>query len=194
MKATIPLLTRRPRPALLAAIGAVLLAGCATAPAPLQGQYSLLTPQQSSEAAASGERVRWGGEIVSVDTRTDRTCFELLGKPLLDTARPRRGDDSAGRFFACRSGFYDPALFAPGRELTVTGVVEGFDERPIGEYVYRYPRVSADVLYLWPERMPEVYYHHYNFGPAWPHYGLWGTPYFPRRVIIRRPPPPPPPG
>ena len=170
-------------------VAAVLaLAGCASAPRPLQGEFSAVSPEQSSAEGRSGERVRWGGQIVAVETRADRTCFETLGKPLLDSARPRGADVSAGRFFACRSGFYDPVLFAPGRELTVTGLVEGFEERPIGDYVYRYPRVAAEVIYLWPERPVEYHYHH--FSPAWPHYRstLWGGYWFPRRVLVRPPP------
>jgi outer membrane lipoprotein len=172
------------------AIAAALVAGCAVAPKPLQGEFAEVSPLQSSQAGRAGDRVRWGGEIVQVETRPDRSCFELLGKPLLGTARPRTGDVSEGRFFACRSGFYDPALFAPGRELTVTGRIEGFEERPIGEYVYRYPRVDADVLYLWPERVVDYRHHHYA---AWPHYpgGFWGFHYRPVRVIVRPPPAPP---
>jgi outer membrane lipoprotein len=175
-------------------VAAVVLAGCAAAPRPLQGEFSAVTPLQSSDAGRAGERVRWGGQIVGVETRADRTCIELLAKPLFETARPRATDDSLGRFFACRSGFYDPALFAPGRELSVTGVVEGFEERPIGEYLYRYPRVAAEVLYLWPERPVEYHYHH--FAPAWPHYraSLWGGYWYPRRVIVRPRPAPVPEG
>jgi outer membrane lipoprotein len=178
-----------PSLSLVAGTAAVLLAGCAMAPKPLQGEFAALSPLQSSESARAGDLVRWGGEIVQVETRPDRSCFELLSKPLRDSARPQSGDISDGRFFACRSGFYDPALFAPGRELTVTGRVEGFEERPIGEYVYRYPRVAAEVLYLWPEQVVDYRYHHYG---AWPHYpgAFWGFHYRPVRVIVRPPPAP----
>ena len=175
---------------LLPLAAAAMLGACALAPKPLLGEFAPISPSQSSEAARTGERVRWGGEIVDVQTRPDRTCFEVLGKPLQDDARPRAADVSAGRFLACRGGFYDPALFAPGRDLTVTGVVDGFEEHPIGEYTYRYPRVAADVLYLWPERS-EVYYEAYRFGPAWPGYypRLWGGYWRPYRFVPRRVPP-----
>jgi outer membrane lipoprotein len=61
-------------------------------------------------------------------------------------------DRSEGRFIACRAGFYDPAVFTAGREVTIAGTVTGFEARRIGDYDYRYPRVAADVIYLWPER------------------------------------------
>jgi outer membrane lipoprotein len=177
------------------AIAALALAGCATAPRPLQGEFIATSPEQASAASRSGDRVRWGGQIVATETRPDRTCLEMLAKPLMENARPRGADVSDGRFFACRSGFYDPALFAPGREVTVTGVVEGFEERPIGDYMYRYPRVAVDVLYLWPERTVEHRYYHMD--PFWPHHragpwGPWGPHWYPRRIIVRPPPPPPP--
>jgi outer membrane lipoprotein len=176
------------------AIGSLLLAGCAVAPQPLRGEFSPITPQESAQAGRSGDRVRWGGEIVTVETRADRSCIEVLGKPLAGTGRPGTGDVSVGRFFACRAGFYDPALFAAGRDLTVTGRVEGFEQRAIGEYDYRYPRVDAEVLYLWPERVPERMHHpHYGLW-MWPHHppGFWGYPYQPVRVIVRPPPARPP--
>ena len=40
----------------------------------------------------------------------------------------------------------------PGREVTITGQVDGHEDRKVGEYDYRYPRLAADVLFLWPER------------------------------------------
>mgnify|MGYP006150875057 CR=1 FL=1 len=37
-------------------------------------------------------------------------------------------------------------------EVTFTGRIEGYEDRKVEQYVYRFPRVSADVVYLWPER------------------------------------------
>ena len=76
----------------------------------------------------------------------------LYGQRLDGNGRPRQDDRSEGRFLACRGGFYDPEVFKPGREVTVTGRVDGHEQRNIGEFGYRYPRVQADVIYLWPER------------------------------------------
>lgn len=141
------------RLALSIALAATALAGCATVPAPLQGQYGNVTPH---DAAASGQRgipVRWGGRIVSTEPMADRTCFEIVSTSLDATGRPRwAADATGGRFIACRAGFYDPAIFQPDREVTITGVVDGHESRRIGEYDYRFPRVEADVVYLWPVR------------------------------------------
>jgi len=70
----------------------------------------------------------------------------------------------------------------------------------VGEYDYAYPRVEADVVYLWPKRPVIVNYPPGFYDPFWgpgfgPYWGGWGGPGYwggPRRVIIVRPPPPPP--
>lgn len=157
-------------------IALLALAGCATAPKPLQGDYAASVPDAS---AANAQRVRWGGEIIRVDNGSDRSCFEVLARPLDAQARPLRRDHSDGRFLACRSGFYDPAVFEAGREITVTGRVDGSELRKVGDYEYRYPRVSADVIYLWSEREAVAHYGHpvfYGWDPFW--YRPWGPSVF----------------
>jgi outer membrane lipoprotein len=154
---------------------AAALAGCVTTPKPLQGQFTALEPEQAAQQGNTGEVVRWGGKIVSVHTEKLFSCFEIVGAPLDSSGRPRRVDTSNGRFLACRSGFYEPEVFAEGRELTVSGRLEGYETRKVGDFDYRYPRVAADVVYLWPER---TYYddHHYPWtvGPSWGWGWGWG--------------------
>lgn len=132
------------------------LAGCASTPQPLQGTYSSIAPARVEPATAEGLGVRWGGMIAAVHPGEQRTCFEIVSRPLGRDARPEGGDRTGGRFLACREGFYDPEVFTEGRELTVTGTVGGFEDGRVGEYAYRYPRVDADVIYLWPvqRRLP----------------------------------------
>ena len=47
---------------------ATLLSACATVPAPLQGQFSTVQPEQSAANGTPGEAVRWGGRIVEIHT------------------------------------------------------------------------------------------------------------------------------
>jgi outer membrane lipoprotein len=165
--------------AILPVLATALLAGCVTAPRPLQGQFSTLRPQEVAAREAAGETVRWGGRVVSVQPQADRSCFEIVATPLGDSGRPRRVDASEGRFLACRAGFYDPEVFQAGREVTVTGHVEGVETRKVGGYDYRYPRVAADVIYLWPELRPmdvqPRFYGSFGFGRGW---GWGGRPYW----------------
>ncbi len=159
-----------------------LLAGCATAPRPLQGEYASVVPAQAS-ARSEGVRVRWGGSIVGVETRAAETCFEVLGRSLDVQARPRTVDASQGRFLACRSGFYDPAVFAKGRDITVTGTLRGHETRNVGKYPYDYPRVESDAVYLWPKRSDIIV--DYRPGPI-----FYSSPFgfgYSRPVLIHRP-------
>jgi outer membrane lipoprotein len=130
----------------------LLASGCATVPAPLQGPYAMTSPAAAAERGVAGERVRWGGQVVGVHNEAAQSCFEIVGKSLSADGRPMVRDRSEGRFIACRAGFYDPAVFTAGREVTIAGTVTAFENRRIGDYDYRYPRVAADVIYLWPER------------------------------------------
>jgi len=152
-------------------LAAGLLAACATQPTPLQGEYVEVTPQDAATADVTGQVVRWGGRIVRTEPQNNRTCFEVLSTRLDTYARPYWAtDDVGGRFIACRAGFYDPAVFEPNREVTFTGRVEGYDNRKIGGYDYRFPRVAADVVYLWPVRdRVDVL----TVPAPWPWWGYW---------------------
>ncbi len=152
--------------ALTAITGLLALAGCATIPAPLAGDFPDFLPEQATERSIGGN-VRWGGVIVDAEPLADRTCVEVLSHQLDRNKRPVRSDRSYGRFLACRSGFLDPVVFSRGRDITVIGRIEDLVEGEIGEYRYRYPRLDAEVIYLWPE-VVERYYH-----DPWPWYGPW---------------------
>lgn len=146
------------------------LAACATAPAPLKGEFSALVPSEVVDGSHLHERVRWGGEIIKVSPAENETCFEVLSRELDAAARPHKQDNSDGRFIACRSGFYDPEVFTKERELTVVGTVSGTEVGRIGEFDYNYPKVAAEAIYLWPKR-PLVIEQRYG----WPYYDpFWG--------------------
>jgi outer membrane lipoprotein len=166
---------RIPARTLLPLVAAALLAACAT-PAPLKGTYTALTPQDAAATDSVGTIVRWGGRVVAVEPQSQRTCFEMISTRLGSDGRPRwASDDVGGRFIACRTGFYDPALFEKNREVTFTGRIEGYETRKIGGYDYRFPRVAADVVYLWPIRervdvVPDPYPYW-----GWGSRGGWGV-------------------
>jgi outer membrane lipoprotein len=161
------------------------LASCATVPTPLQGQYAKTTPRDTAGANGGGA-VRWGGEIIKVEPKTDTTCFEILARPLDATARPHSRDVNDGRFIACHAGFYDPEEFERGRDLTITGQVTGTDHGKVGDFDYAYPHVAAETIYLWPKRArfaQSPFYDPWGYGYGYGGYGFgygpyWGSPYF----------------
>lgn len=187
--------------ALLAATAFV--GGCATMPQPLQGTYTHIDSSAAQQGGASGSDVRWGGEIIRTEPGPQETCFYVLARPLDKQARPELGQAGGdqGRFVACHSGFYDPEVFARGRELTVTGKIDGTVTKKVGEYDYPYPRVAANVVYLWPKRPVYVNnpYPPSFYDPFWGPWGPWGygygNPYWggPRVIVVRPAPVPVPP-
>ena len=152
---------------------ALALNACVMVPQELRSgePFAATTPLQAQSGMHEGERVRWGGVIIHATTRSDQTCFEILGLSLDSSAQPQANDQSEGRFIACAKGFYDPALYAAGRELSFTGRIDGSEQRKIGEYDYRFPRLLADALHLWPERSNVVYVPYYDpfWDPFWPY-------------------------
>ncbi len=154
-----------------------LLAACAArVPPTLQGTFPELTVAQAQTQGTSGERVRWGGEIVSTTPQNNETCVEVVSKPLDRQARPIPTDETSGRFLACAPGFYDPAIYAPGREVTAVGTLEGPTSAKVGEYDYTFPKERAETIYLWPKREPRdvAYYPAGGWGWGYPGWG-WGV-------------------
>jgi outer membrane lipoprotein len=128
------------------------LAGCASVPDALEGQYAPLAPGDAVRSGTTGDAVRWGGRLVRVENRAEQSCFEVVAVGLSAEGRPLARDQSAGRFIACRAGFYEPEIFQAGREVTITGRISGYQTRKVDDYDYRYPLMDADVVFLWPER------------------------------------------
>jgi len=170
---------------LMTALAVGAIAGCASLPAPLEGEYSeSFYPDQAGERSV-GANVRWGGTVVETRPESDRTCIEILAQELESNARPVQSDQAYGRFIACRNEFIDPEIFVNGREVTVAGEITGFRNRKVGEFEYVYPVVGADAVYLWPEREDHSRhghgYHPWGYPYYWPYfrapfyYGGFGT-------------------
>ncbi len=154
---------------------------CAKPPAPLAGAYPEISLREAQQGGLTGQRVRWGGTIVSTTPGKEDTCCEILERPLNAEARPRHTDESDGRFIACAPGFYDPAVYAQGREVTIVGTLQEPEMRKIGEHEYRYPKIAAEKVYLWPQREPARSYYYPWPDPFWyPAWGPWpyGTWYY----------------
>src|SRR3546814_7407136 len=81
-----------------------LLGACAAGPGPLRGTFSAITPREASTGQGTGDTVRWGGLIAATEPLSDRTCFQVVGKPLGRSARPTEDDKTDGRFLACSQG------------------------------------------------------------------------------------------
>ena len=150
------------------------LVGCVHPPQPLQGEFPPTTVADAQAASHVGERVRWGGTIVSTTLDPNRACLEVISHRLDRRARPRPTDETNGRFIACVAGFLDPQLFVAKREVTVVGTLDASTRGKVGEYDYVYPRVAVESVNLWPERPidrePPVYYG-VGVGGYW---GPWG--------------------
>jgi len=162
-------MTRLPVPAIALFL---LFAACASPPPPLaSGPFAVVDHMQAVSGVARGTRVRWGGTVVATTPRAAETCFEIVAHPLDRTGRPYATDTTAGRFIACAAGFFDPAVYRLDREVTVVGTVAEAEEGRIGEFPYRYPKLTASTVYLWPER-------HAEYGPTWYPDPFWTPSYY----------------
>ncbi|RFC34580.1 MAG: outer membrane lipoprotein [Candidatus Nitrotoga sp. MKT] len=167
----------------------IVVAGCATVPKPLTGgPFSEVIPSAAQNDHFVGQRIRWGGNIANAEPGKNETCFEIVSHPLDSNAKPLETDITWGRFIACAPDFYDPEVYAKGREVTVIGNIQGTIVRKLGEFEYRYPQINAETVYLWPKLIPYPYYGsqypYYNgyYGPYWnspwsPWHRRFGMPY-----------------
>jgi len=179
------------------AVLAVLISGCTTVPEQIQGDYADISPARV-EPALFGSQVRWGGTIIDAVNEEDSTCFEVLSRELDKYLRPRLEDRTAGRFIACKAGFYDPEVYARGREVTLTGRIRSIEVRQVDEFDYRYPVIDVDQLILWEVRQevlvidqpydPFFYPYYWGYYPYYPYYyPMHGRSYGRTRLLLPDP-------
>ena len=103
-----------------------------------------------------GRYLLLGGAIAAV--RIDSGGGSELEVVQLPTDRRGRitvTNRSAGRFIAVDGAFRDPAIYRPGRLLTLVGKVSGRKTGRLGEVDYLYPVLTVEELRLWdPEEYP----------------------------------------
>lgn len=169
----------------LLVVVALALGACATAPktirTPIDGPPVLAAVQNADKYV--GERVRWGGAIMEVENRRAETWIQVVARRLHRGGRPIDSSTTTGRFFARVPGFLEPEEYQRGRDITVVGTLTKGVTRHIGEYLYQFPVVKVDDLYLW-EPLPEYdtyFYYPYLwdpfYDPWWPYRPLY---YYPR--------------
>jgi outer membrane lipoprotein len=167
---------------------AVLVGGCATAfpESVMRTVDTAITVDELLRAPAGrkGARVIVGGDILTAQPRSGLTEIEILARRLRGDDSPERSDRSPGRVLLRTAEFLDPAVYAPGRRITVIGEVAGVEERKIGEVPYRYPVITVERIRLWPQDVvvgPSYYPYPWGFGPYG--YGPYYDPFYhgPRR-------------
>jgi outer membrane lipoprotein len=146
---------------------------------PVDGDIRVDEVQQDADQF-TGSRVRWGGEILSVENLADETHIEILSYRLSKSGKPLESKKSRGRFIARMDGFLEPGDFPKQRLITVVGRVDEIIEKPVGEYPYTYPQVKVQSYHLWPKPIEPVYPHRYYYDPF---YDPFYYPYWRRHPI-----------
>lgn len=160
---------------LICCTAALLLGGCASVPktisTPVVGPD--VREVRANPDANIGKTVRWGGTISDVENLENRTVITVVARRLTSRGEPEGDTAAIGRFKAEVNRFLEPEEYKPGRRITVVGRVSAIRQDRIDQYVYNYPVVEVQSLYVWEEykryREPYPYY-------GWP-YPYWRYPY-----------------
>lgn len=108
--------------------------------------------------AYKGKAVLVGGTILKITNLPDKTLIEVIQQPLDRRNMPESPENSKGRFIVVFKEFKDPAIYSPGRLITVAGEMIGSQARPLGETNYNYPLLSPIEYYLWkPYGGPDIH-------------------------------------
>lgn len=114
--------------------------------------------------AHMGKTVLFGGTIIETENYPDRSVLAVIEYPLGSGNRPDAGRSAGGRFLLSTTEFLDPAIYRPGRQVTVLGSVSGQEIRPLQERLYSYPVIELSEIYLWPERAASPARTGFHFG------------------------------
>jgi outer membrane lipoprotein len=113
-----------------------------------------------------GHYLLLGGAITSVRVNGSGSSeLEVVQLPTDQHGRITSIDRSAGRFIALDNTFRDPAIYRPGRLVTLVGQVAGQKTGRLGEVEYVYPVLTVHELHLWdPEEYPGASPVHFGIG------------------------------
>ena len=137
---------------------ALLLQGCSFAISPdvanVADRTITFEKLQADPPSQKGKTVIFGGLIARTRNVKTGTLIEVVQKELDYWGRPRRTDRTSGRFIVLQQRYLDALVFAPGREITVAGVVTGDEEASLDGSSGAYVLISALEIKLWPREKP----------------------------------------
>lgn len=134
------------------------LAGCANLspiPEPLRKKAAgqpLLSQIAADPAAYQGRIVIFGGRIIESHVYEKGSIVLISQRPLSRHDRPARTAESGGRILVEYRGRLDPAVYSPGKRITVAGRVLA------GPPLRRGPTIRIEGIYfcLWPHEPKAV--------------------------------------
>lgn len=135
-------------------LGVLALSGCAMVPDEISvpDNESLVSYSQAVTGGdgVKGKTARWGGIIVAVENKPQKTFVEVVNFPLNHYGKPKSSsEETIGRFKVEIDGFLDPIIFEKGRLVTFIGSVQTPLAGMIGEQPYMYPSIKVKDYYLW---------------------------------------------
>lgn len=146
---------------------------------------------KADPAAHKGQTLLLGGVVVGLQVEPQGSTLEVFRWKLDRWGEPVAVDERAGRFLVRTDRLLDPVLYDPGRLVTLTGMVEGAETRPLGEITYSYPVFRLGESYVWEtpfrygiHRHPNIYVPYYvgpeDYGRTSPYDpGYYTYPYTP---------------
>lgn len=166
-----------PASRLILCITLVMLGGCSSIPenisTPVAGPG--VQAVRADPGKYTGARVRWGGTIGEISNLKDHTVVTVVARPLTSRGEPLADRRALGRFFAEVGRFLDPEEYKSGRRITVVGRLTGIRQSKIDQYVYDYPVVRVEHLYMWREYVSRD---PYRYGPYYGPYPYWYDPFW----------------
>lgn len=157
----------------------VLLSVCVAACAPVLSARTMeqasravpLQQMQESPDLYRGKLYVFGGAIASSKATVAGSLLELVFTSV-DSRGSLQDTLSGSRvlvFMPKERGFLDPAVFANGRKVSVSGFFDGIQSGKIEEMPYGFPFFIITEIYLWPKEIPRTYEYYPSvwWGPSW---------------------------
>jgi outer membrane lipoprotein len=118
-----------------------------------------------------GKLVIIGGTIAQVSSTDHGTLLEVVERSLDYWGRPKRTDETDGRFLLSHPAHLNTLLYAPGREITAAALVHGTEAAALADPDLRVPLFVSKELKLWEDDRSV------RTGPQWfdPLYDPYGS-------------------
>lgn len=104
---------------------------------------------KANPGAHTGETILLGGVIVGLEVEQKGSTIEVYRWKLDRWGEPYEIDEDSGRFLAETDRWLDPAVYTPGRLVSMAATVSGQVTRLLGQIDYNYPVFRIKESHVW---------------------------------------------